>query len=215
VLQATEIGVALVFVDLSVHVQDGGILVAAAIAFFVLAITAHGPLGIVRLCGQRLHLALAVAVAVVVALAPIIPAFRPDVEGIIVIEFGAVGLIRVATLTQTAEPARPVTSGWRRGTVVIDTTATVVDRGTSSGTDGAGQGEGARTDGDPSDTVASAGAAARWAGRTTAAAAASGKQVAAKYGPDAEAQVKRTIRGAGRLAGKVANRLAPRQDPPG
>jgi hypothetical protein len=201
VIQAVEIAVALIFVDISVHVHNGGLLVAAAIAFLSLAATAHGPLGIVRICNQRLHLILAVAVAVVVALAPVIPSLRPDIEGIIVLEFGAVGLIRVATLTQTdAERSRRVPTG-PRASEVIDATATVTDTGGPAGRSAA-----------PPRNPPHAGAAARWAGRTTGAAAASGRQVAAKYRPEAEAQVKRTIRGAGRIASKVAAWLEPPED---
>jgi hypothetical protein len=200
-MQAAQIAVALTFVDISVHVHDGGLLVAAAVAFLVLAATAHGPLGVVRICGQRLHLILTVAVAVAVALAPIVPWLRPDVEGIVVLEFGAIGLIRVATLTQTGETLPRVPSARRRSSRVIDATATVSDPG----------GPAARESGPPP-SQAPSGAAARWAGRTTGAAAASGRQVAAKYRPEAEAQVKRTIRGAGRIAGKVTTWLESPED---
>ena len=37
VLQATEIAVALVFVDISTHVHSGGLLVGAAVLFMILA----------------------------------------------------------------------------------------------------------------------------------------------------------------------------------
>jgi hypothetical protein len=215
-MQAAEVVVALVFVDISVHVSDGGLLVAAAIAFFTLAVTAQGPLGIFRICGQRLHLIVAMAVAVAVALAPIIPALRPDVEGIIVVEFGAIGLIRLATFTQMTEataPLRAVRTGPRRRSRVIDATATVADASASSGSNGskpggAGSKPGASRSGDSTPS----GAAARWAGRTSGAAASSGKRVAAKYQPEAGEQVKRTIRGVGRLAGRLTSRLAPPED---
>ena len=58
-IQATEIVVALVFADISVHVANGGLLVGGAIALLGLAVTAQGPLGLFRICGQRLHVALA------------------------------------------------------------------------------------------------------------------------------------------------------------
>ena len=77
-LQATEIGVAVVYVDVSVHVSGGGLLLAAALAFAALAVTARGALGIVALCSQRLHLVMTSTVAALVALAPIVPALRPD-----------------------------------------------------------------------------------------------------------------------------------------
>ena len=102
VLQATEIVVALVFADLSVHVAHGGLLMAVGRrpggpghhrprsprALPGLRPTAPRPAG--RRCWPSLS-----------ALAPFVPALRPDIEGIIVIEFGAVGLFRVATLTRT------------------------------------------------------------------------------------------------------------------
>ena len=50
----------------------------------------------------------------VIALAPIVPALRPDIQGIIVIEFGAVGLIRVATLTRTGDDPTGCASWDRR-----------------------------------------------------------------------------------------------------
>ena len=110
-VQATEIVVALVFADLSVHVANSGLLVGSAAALLVLAVTAQGPLGLFRICGQRLHLVLAMAMSVAIALAPLIPAVRPDIEGIIVVEFGAVGLFRVATLTRTGEIGPAVRAG--------------------------------------------------------------------------------------------------------
>ena len=155
------------------------------------------------------------AVSAAIALAPIIPALRPDIQGIIVLEFGAVGLIRVATLTGRGE-TRP--GGAARGHAagpVIDTTATVVDDRAPDRATGAGPCRAGPTSArahpagpppGPPPPPASSGAAARWAGRTSGAAVASGKQVAADYRPEAEAQVKRTIRGIGKLAGRVSAR---------
>ena len=203
-MQATEIAMALVFVDISAHIHNGGLLVAAALAFVVLAVSADGPLGIVRVCAQPLHVAVTIAVAIVAALAPVIPAIRPDIEGLIVLEFGAVGIIRVATLTQITASPRTNPSSRRHRSKVIDTTATVVDPAGSASRDGSTAGDDTRTGtGTPRNGPATD-AAARWAGRTAGA--------AAKHRPEAEAQVRRTIRGAGRLAGKVASRLAPRED---
>ena len=51
----------------------------------------------------------------VIALAPLVPAMRPDIEGIIVVEFGAVGLFRVATLTRTGPFVRAVRPAPRAG----------------------------------------------------------------------------------------------------
>jgi len=83
----------------SVHVSGGGLLVAGGLAFGILAATGRGPTGVVRVCPPRLHAAFDLIVAAGLALAPILPALRPDVTGIIVIEFAAVGWIRLTTLT--------------------------------------------------------------------------------------------------------------------
>ena len=212
VLQVTEIVVALIFVDISIHVAHGDLLVVAALAMAALAITAHGPLGIVRVCGQRLHVLLASVLAVLLALAPIVPALRPDVQGIIVIEFGAVGLFRVATLTRT-DGVRTVNAGSRGRARVIDTTATVVGAAAPPGpgappdrdaTPGSGTGSAPGTT--TTDT------AARRAGRASSTVVTTGKRVAAKYRPEAEEQVKATIRGVGKWAGKMSARLAPPED---
>jgi hypothetical protein len=90
--------------ELSVHIARSGLLLAAAGAFALLAITARGPLGIVRLCGPRLHGALDIAVAVALAAAPILPALRPDTTGILVVEVAALAWIRLATLTRYTRP---------------------------------------------------------------------------------------------------------------
>jgi hypothetical protein len=189
-LQVVELVVALVYVDISVHVGNGGLLVGAAVALAVLSVTARGPLGVVRVCAPPLHVVLLVVVAGGVAVAPIVPALRPDVEGIIVIVFGSAGLIRLATLTRTTPLPRRGTGGGPGSGEVIDATAAVAEpdhpRGANSG---------------PGPSPWS-GAAARWAGRTAGAATASGKRAVDKHRPDAEARVKRSIRGAGRVAGR-------------
>jgi hypothetical protein len=150
-----------------------------------------------------------------VAVAPVIPALRPDIEGIIVIEFGAVGMIRLATLTVTTEYPRATRGAVRRpGATVIDTTATIVDAARRGAADPTGARPPAPGKSTPTPGSARDGTA-RWVGRTTGAAAASGKKMAAKYGPEAEAQVKRTIRGAGRLAGRVTSSPEPPDDPAG
>jgi len=100
-LQASEVAVAMAFADISAHVSRGTLLIVAAAVLAGLAVTARGPLGILRICGQRLHVLLVLAASAAIAVAPIVPALRPDIEGIIVVEFGAVGLIRLATLTRT------------------------------------------------------------------------------------------------------------------
>jgi hypothetical protein len=201
-LQAIEIAVGVIFAYLSVHVSNSSLMVVAGAAFAFLAVTARGTLGIVRLFGPRLHVLLVVVVAVAVGLAPIIPAFRPDIEGIIVIEFGVVGLIRLATFTQTDPP----TSGRRRmSTIDADT---VVEPGPAvpSPVD--------PTSRPAAPSPAVTGAAARWLGRATGAAPASGRRAVAQHRPEAEAQAKRTIRNAGRIAGRIASSTQSRPESP-
>jgi hypothetical protein len=202
-LQAMELVVAFVFVDISVHVGNSGLMVAAALAFALLAVTARGPLGIVRICRPWLHLTLVVSLAVVVALAPIFPAARPDIEGIIVVEFGAIGLIRLATLTDMNPSSRRSVSR-RPDRSVIEATATVSE----SVTPPTAAAEPARNPA-PSTT----GAAARWAGRAAGVVSASGRQTVARHRPEAEHQVKRAIRGAGRLTGRVTSPAEPHRTP--
>jgi hypothetical protein len=198
-LQAIEIGVGLILAYLSVHSTNSSLMVVAGAAFAVLAVTARGSLGIVRLFSPRLHIVLVVVVAVAVGLAPIIPAFRPDIQGIIVIEFAVVGLIRLATFTQTDSSA-PGLGGRRRPSPTIEARA-VVTRPPTPPSPGA-------------PAPAATGAAARWLGRTTGAAAATGKRAVAQHRPVAEAQAKRTIRSAGRIAGKITSSAPTRSDPP-
>jgi len=195
VLQLTELVVAFIFVDISVHVGNSGLLVGAAVAFAALAVTAHGPLGILRICRPWLHLTLLIAVAAVVAVAPVLPALRPDIEGIIVIEFGAIGLIRLATLTDMHPSSRSRrSSSVRNDRTVIDATATAADAATATPVPNGSPGADSRT-----------GAAARWAGRAAGVASVSGRRAVAKHGPEAEAQVKRAIRGAGRWTGRLTS----------
>ncbi len=208
-MQATEIGVAVFFADASIHVNNGELLVVGALAFFALAVTAHGPLGIVRICSQSLHLVLAVVVAVLVAVAPVLPALRPDIEGIIVVEFGAIGVIRLATLTRSSSTFGPwKTTRSRADATVIDTTATVVDARTTS----SAHGPASHSSGPGSGGPTSPDAAARRAGRAAGSATVSGKRAAAKYGPLAGARIKQTIRTAGRIAGSVTSPPADPKD---
>jgi len=90
-----------------VHIRHSGLLLVAAGAFALLALTARGPLGVARLVGPKLHATLDVAVAVTVAAAPLLPAFRPDITGTLVVEVAALAWVRLATLTRyTRAPAR-------------------------------------------------------------------------------------------------------------
>ena len=205
ILQAAEIGAVVALADLSLHVGHGGLLVAGGAALALLAVTAKGPLGILRICGRRLHLVLVMTVAALLAVAPIVPALRPDIQGIIIVEFVGVGMIRLATLTRTDGRTNRSTRANGVGPV-IDTTAMVA--GNAGGGPPAHTGEtNTRTTPNASPP---AGSAARWAGRATGAAATAAARSAAKHRPAAEAQLKRTIRGAGRLAAKVTS--APEDD---
>ncbi len=87
------------------HVGHSGVLLAGAGAFALLALTARGTLGVVRVCGPRLHAVLDVTVAIALAAAPALPALRPDVSGIVVVEVAAVAWLRLATLTRYRRPA--------------------------------------------------------------------------------------------------------------
>jgi hypothetical protein len=192
VLQATELVIAFVFVDISVHVARSGLLVGGAIALLALAVTARGPLGLFRMIGQPLHRHLTMAASVTLMVAPAIPVLRPDIQGIIVIEFGALGLLRLCTLTRTSESGP---TGWRTipaHGVVVD--ARVVE------TKVAGQRTAAS-----GPTDASADSTARRAGRATGAVITSGKQVVTEHRPAVEAKVMRSIRNLGRWAGRLSS----------
>ncbi len=63
VMQATEIVVALMFVDISIHVAHGDLLVVGGAGHGGAGHHRPRPAGIVRVCGQRLHLLLASVLA--------------------------------------------------------------------------------------------------------------------------------------------------------
>ncbi len=214
VIQATEFGVAVVLADVSIHVSHGGVLIAGALLFFALAITADGPLGLARVCSRRLHLVLVIVASVLLCVASLLPGLRPDVEGLIVVGFAAVGLIRLATLTQSGPVAVSArTTRWTRaGAPVIDTTATVADPGAPTGA-GTAPGPPTRRAASAAPAASSTDAAARWAGRTTGSVAATGKRASTKYGPVAGAHLKRTIRAAGRAVGSATAPSAEPKEP--
>ena len=198
-LQVLELGVAFLLVTQSVHVSHGGLLIAGGVALFVLAVTADGPLGVVRVCGRRLHRVLVMALAVVLAAGCAVAALRPDVEGLLVIGAAVVALLLLASRTTvTGGRGRRRQGAPGRGEV-IDATATVTpppsDRQATGPVDAAA---------DPA-----ADSALRKAGRTTGAAAAAGKRAVDEHRPVVEDGVKRTIRGAGRLAGRLAGAKPP------
>ncbi|HEX3461224.1 MAG TPA: hypothetical protein VHT49_09990 [Acidimicrobiales bacterium] len=211
VLQAAEILSVVALADLSLHVDRGGVLTVAGGVFAALALTADGPLGIVRIFSRKLHVVVVVVVAVVVALSPAVSAIRPDIEGILILEIAAVGIIRLATLVNT-DPRSAGPKGRRGSRPVVDATATVTVRTPPASVP---------TEPEPSAPPAAGrslfpreervGAAARWAGRAAGAATSAASRTTAKHGPTAKAQAKRTIRSAGWLVGRATSGS---EDPP-
>ncbi len=201
-LQVLELGVAFLLVTQSIHVAHGGVLVAGGVVLALLALTADGPLGVVRRVGQRVHVVLVAGVAIALGAVALVPALRPDAEGLLVIAGAVVALVFLATRTVTTSGRRGRRSRRGRGPV-IDTTATVVEPGAPASTPAP------PAAGDPDSAV-------RRAGRTTGAAAAAGRRAVDEHRPQVEDQVKRTLRGAGRLAGRLAGPkgTAAPSDPP-
>lgn len=190
ILQAAGLLALVALADLSLHVGHGGTLVGAGAAYAALALTADGPLGLAHLCSRPLHARLVVAVSVAVAVSPLVPALRPDIEGIIILEVVAVGMLRLATLTTTAANRSPAAAV--DGPVVE---AAATPSGTAPPDEGPAAAPGRAPAASPTDL------AARWAGRTAAAAT----TAAAQHRPAAEDQVRRAIRRAGRLTGKATS----------
>ncbi len=197
ILQVAEILSLLALADLSLHVSRGGALAVSGAVFAALALTADGPLGVVRIFGRKLHVRLVVVTAFLVAISPVVAAIRPDVEGIIILELMAVGILRLATLVNCdPRPARP--KGVRGSGPVVDITATVAP--SPSARTGPDTPTPARS---LLPTEESIGGAARWAGRAAGAAGSAASRTTAKHGPATKAQAKRTIRTAGRLVGRA------------
>ena len=92
--------------DLTVRTGSDALpLVVAAVAA-ALALSGRGPLGVVRVVPPTVHVSFVLAVAVLAAASPVVPAFRPGVAGIVLVELAALGLGRAALLTRTSSPAR-------------------------------------------------------------------------------------------------------------
>lgn len=189
VIQVTELAVAVALVDLSLHVTRAAVLLGAAAILAAISLTAKGPLGIVRLVGRPAHRALAVVVAAGMALAPLVPVLRPSVAGIAILELGAIGLVRVATLVRVAPgaplPTEPEPSGRRAGR-----------------RDRPGALPGPHDGGGPTP----ADRAARWAGRAASQTSAAVNRAADARGPAAKAHVLRAARTSGRVTGRLAAR---------
>ncbi len=204
-LQVVELGVAFLLVTQSVHVGNGGLLIGFAVVVGLLALTAAGPIGVFRICSQRLHVVLLVGVCLAVVALAFIPALRPDIQGLLVVGGAVIALVFLVTRTNTTGG----TGGWRRSRgagargPVIDATATVVTP----------EGQQTQDPPEPRGTDPDSDSALRRAGRTTGAAAAAGKRAVDEHRPQVEQQVKRGLRGAGRLAGKLTGPKSPPADP--
>jgi membrane protein implicated in regulation of membrane protease activity len=200
--QVLELGVAFLLATQSVHVAHGGLLVVAGVLLAVLALTADGPIGVLRVCGQRLHRSLVVVLAVAMGVVALVPASRPDTEGVLMIAFAVVALVYLATRT-TVTPRGRRRRGRRAadGEPVIDATATVVTPTGDPPADAPPPGS------DPDSAL-------RRAGRTAGAASAAGRRAVDEHRPQVEDQVRRTLRGAGRLAGRLSGPKSQPADPP-
>ena len=191
VLQASELLVMVALVDLSLHVARGAVLVGAGAAFAAAALTADGPLGVVRLCGRRLHVRVVTVLAVVVAVTPAVPQLRPDLTGIVVLAFAAVGVVRLASLTST----QPGVAGGRPGS----------GGGPSGGDPEAGADPGPPAPahlGDPAPGPGTIGSFARLVGRSAATASAA----AGRHRPVVIAGTRRSVRAAGRATARARAR---------
>jgi hypothetical protein len=191
-LQAGELGLAVSFAVLSVHVHNPVLLLAAAGLVTLLALTADGPFGVLRICGQRLHVHLVAVTAVLIAFAPVLPALRPDIEGILVTTFGAVGLLRLSTLTRVQGPLGSGQRRTRGSAPVIDATATVSSPVATAGPDPTAA---APTGQERESTLYRT-------GRAAGVASTAGRRVVERNRPEVEVQVRRGLRKAGRTVGR-------------
>jgi hypothetical protein len=105
--QFVEYLLAVALVLLSVHIGRSQLLLAAGAIFGLLALTARGPLGLIRVCGRRLHAVLDVVVGVLLAASPLVPALRPGLAGIVAVELAAVATLRVSMLTRYSPRVDP------------------------------------------------------------------------------------------------------------
>jgi hypothetical protein len=195
-LQVLEFAVGYLLISQSVHVAKGGVLAASGILLGLFALSLQAPLGVVRICSPRLHLVLIRVLTVAMAASVVVPATRSDLEGIVIILFAAVALIMLSTRTAAIVGRRRPEKG--RGDT-IEATATVArtERPSARST--------------PVDDVSDS--AIRRAGRSTGAAAAAGKRAVDQGRPVVEDQVKKGLRGAGRLAGRLTGTKHQPDDP--
>lgn len=195
-LQVLELAVAYLLISQSVHVAKGGVLAASGILLGVLTLTLDAPLGVLRICGPRLHLLLIRTLAAFMAATVVLPASRSDLEGIAIMLFAPVALVLLSTRTAVTIGRGRGVMGGRQG--AIDATATV-----------------ARTKAPavPSPADSDVDSAIRRAGRSTGAVAAAGKRAVDQGRPVVEQQVKKGLRSAGRLAGRLTGTNRPPNDP--
>jgi hypothetical protein len=131
--QFLEYLVAIALVLLSVHIGRSHLLLVAGVVFGLLALTARGPLGLIRVCGRRLHAVLDIGVGLLLAASPLVPALRPGVAGIIAVELAAVALLRVSMLTRYSARLEPTPVAAKAGVVRSDALpATAIDSGPAS-----------------------------------------------------------------------------------
>lgn len=194
-LQILELSVAYLLISQSVHVVNGVLLAASGIVLGLLTLSLKAPLGAMRIIDPRMHLVAIRLLALAMALALVVPAARPDLEGLVIVVFSAVVLVLLSTRTATTV-GRWGRRSSRTSGPVIDATATVVPP------------DGIPADQDTPDS------ALRRVGRTTGAAAAVGKQVVDQHRPQVEDQVRRTLRGAGKFAGRLTRSKVRPPDPP-
>ncbi|HLH28902.1 MAG TPA: hypothetical protein VKW77_08285 [Acidimicrobiales bacterium] len=221
VLQAAELAVALVLVDVAVHVERPSLLLGSAGALALLALLSDGPLGLVRLLGPRRHVlscvVLCAAIAGLFVAGIALPSLRPGAAGIVVGLVAAVGLARLATLTRTAPPI-PAGS-WPAP--VIDANAVEVatarpgPAGAAYAPHQAHQAQqahppqsAASDPADPADPAAGASAEGAQAStdrlaRRAGEAVAAGRSAARRHRPAVESQARRGIRSLGRAVGRL------------
>jgi hypothetical protein len=208
-LQGLELVMALALIDVAVHVDHAALLLVAAGALGLLALSARGPLGVVRVVPPRAHVVLCVVVAALVLAALVLCAvgaagLRPGAAGIAVLAFAMLGLVRLATLART--DASPLPRGvWPAQ--VIDASAVVAEDqdGTqrplappvaaASGPQVMGTGSVPSTSPDDSTTDR----IARLAGEAVA----TGQKAARRHRPTIEAGARRGIRSLGRAVGRM------------
>ena len=178
ILQAYELIAALLLVWVSAHLVHGVLLTLAGVALAVACLCADGPLGIVKWCGRRLHVAIVLILVAASLGGLVLASLRPDAEGILLLVLVQAGLAYTALLTRTAA-ARPA------GTTPAPAPAT-----SGSGPPDSG----------PSTLDRAA--------RSLGAGAGAGKRAAERHRPAAEQAARKTARGAGRLAGRWSGRTS-------